>query len=715
MQNSASEVLKERFFHSFVSPTKRKHPGIKWLKTVKQMTHEALLITLAIALSFIASFTWLLLAYQKNLQELQSARHFAIEAFVENESQNLLAMKSVLNPESLSWHQIPFYFKLSSQKLNILLDKKIIENARLVCAPAMMRLVCEQMAWALNKREWNCLLETLQVYLMIEQKEAFHARTVAKWFLDRRELLNSTLKISEAEFHAILNSINAPMFERIAGSEELCNKVILSLQSPELAGEIYEFISRKIEVKPITAASFISKHSANLFADNLTAAAFPYLFTKEGYRSFERMQKRLINAVASMPYLATVAEVPQINASIEAALSIYKENYELSWRELLSKLRFKKPVNFESLLENTKRIASELDAAFSLIERLEKNLIIEDDLQLLGQAVAKIAPEKLSAHLPQSERMINHIPLTKENIEEYKQGIKKELDELVKQMAAVSSSPDLNKACYNLIASLPEDEAFLQKSEAFAKSLPTPIGEIYLDLVDHIKCVVLNHAALHINQAWRHEVADYYAKHIAGRYPFNKANYRRQVDLAHFSGLFGANGRWSKFKSKYLDQLKEGLVLLNEGKKITSHFNAIQAGWFGDGSQLKVAFSLTNATITGEARAVNLYLLGESVTFSRSYFGPHSFEWQKEVPELAKVEFLRKRRANSSLTYTGAWAWYKLLSLDGVSHEKVQRKLSSPAGEIRFSLHLHEGFRPLSSNANVPTEIVAAISQEIYE
>lgn len=719
MQNSASEVLKERFFHSFISSKKRKHPGLRWLKTVKQLSHETLLITLAIALSFVIAFTWLLLAYQKNLQDLQCTRELAIDAFVENESRNLLAMKSVLNPESLGWHQIPFYFKLSSQRLNALLDRKIIENAKLVCAPAMMRLVWEQLAWALNKRDWSHLLDTLHVYLMIDKKEPFHARTVAQWFLNKKEHFSATLKISEAEFQAILGAVNVAMFERVLSNEELCNKVILALQSPELAGEIYEFISAKIEAKPITAASFISKHSASLFVDNLTSATFPYLFTKEGYRGFERIQKRLINAVASMPYLTTIAEVPQINSSIEAALSIYKENYELAWHALLCKLRFKKPTRVVPLLESVKRIAVELDATFSLIERLEKNLIIEDDLQLLGQAVAKIVPEKLSTHLPQSERMINHIPLTKENVEEYKQGMKKDLDELIKQIADASSSPDTCKACYSLVATLPEDEGFLQKSEAFGKSLPTPLDGLYLDLVEHIKSVVLNHSALHINQMWRQDVADYYNKHITGKYPFNKANYRRQVELAHFTGFFGSNGRWAKFKSKYLDQLKEGHVLSSEGKKITSHFNAIQSGWFGGGPQLKVAFSLTNATITGEARAVNLYLLGESVTFSRSYSGPHSFEWQREAPELAKVEFLRKRRSNSSLTYTGAWAWYKLLSLDGLanSNGKVHRKLSSPAGEIRFLLHLHEGFRPLSSDVTVPKDIVSAISrlEGIYE
>ena len=91
MQNSASEVLKERFFHSFVSPKKRKHPGIRWLKTVKQLSHETLLVTLAIALTFIVSFSWLLLAYQKNLQELKCTRQLAIDAYVEHESQNLLA------------------------------------------------------------------------------------------------------------------------------------------------------------------------------------------------------------------------------------------------------------------------------------------------------------------------------------------------------------------------------------------------------------------------------------------------------------------------------------------------------------------------------------------------------------------------------------------------------------------------------------------------
>lgn len=727
MQTSTSEVLKERFFHSFISPKKRKHPGIRWLKTVRQMSQEALMTALLISLTFVALFTWLLAAYQKNLHELSNTRQLAIESSAETEnwSQNLLAVRNVLNPTALGWHQIPFYFKLSSQKLNSLLDKKITETARLVCAPAMMRLVCEHLSWSLQESQWETLLETLHIYLMLEGKEPFHSKAVAKWFLDRKERFGPTLSVNERELYAILSSLNAAMFERLSGNQELCSKVTLALQSPELAESVYEFISTKISsAKPVVASSFISKHSVTLFADNLANATFPHLFTKEGYRSFERMQKKLMNSMAAMPYLATVADIQQINSSIEGALGIYKDNYELAWQELLSKLRLKRQAKFEALLANIKRLASELDALFSLVERLEKNLIIEDDLQLLGQSIAKIAPEKLSQQLPQRERMLNHIPLSKETIQEYKQGMKKDLEEIIKQAANLSSSQNLNKACYNLIASLPEEEDLLQKSESFGRSLPAPLDGIYLDFIGHIKSVLQNHSANYINQMWRLEVADYYAKHIAGKYPFNKSNYRRQVTAYHFASFFAQCGRWAKFKQRYLDQLKPGHLILDAGKKAASHFNSIQTGWFTGSAQLKVAFSITNATISGEARAVNLYLLGENVTFSKSYFGPHEFVWQKEAPELARVEFLCKRRSNSSLTYAGTWAWYRLLSLDGLTnlgasaHEKAYRKFSSPTGEMRFLIHFHEDFRPLASEGLVvPRDIVSAIShlEEIYE
>lgn len=725
MQTSASEVLKERFFHSFISSKKRKHPGGKWLKTVRQASQETVVAVVLVVTLFVCSCTFLFLAYQRSLSEIKTVRQFLLEASseVENKSQNLLLAKQILNPESLSWHQIPFYFKLSGSKINTLLEKKIAETARTICAPAMMRSVCEQLSSHLQAQRWEKLLEALHVYLMLTGKESFSSRVVSRWFLERREEFTSALTAPQKEIYSIISSIDAAMFETVSGKPDLYKAILLSLESPELGQSVYEFIASKFDNgKSVSAAVFASKQAATLFVGDLKSATLPHLFTKEGYRGFAREQKRLMNALSAMPSLKRDLDMEQVNASIESALDIYKENYEFAWQDLLAKLRFKKSTSFDLLLSQIKRSAVDLDCLFNLIERLERNLIIEDDLQVLGQAVAKIAPEKLSGHIPRKENLLNHKPMTKEEAAEHKEAIRKDLVELTKQVASIASSQNQRKTCYKIVS---EQEELLQNSDTLARALPAPLDGIYLDLVSHVRATIESNAVAYVNHIWQSQVADYYSKHIANKYPFNKANYKTQVQLEHFTGFFGQEGKWQKFKQEYLDNLKSGYVLLNEARKVAKKFDAISAAWFGEGGQLSVAFGITNATISGQAHAVNLFLVGQKATFSRTNLGPNEFTWKKEAPELAKVEFLCKRNQNtenSGLTYVGPWSWYKLLSLDSLISpagcEKAYRKISSSAGEIKFLVYFHDGFHPLASEDLVlPKNIVSAtISLEgIYE
>jgi type VI protein secretion system component VasK len=711
-------ALVERFFQLLVAPPKKQFYASNVFFFYKGANRAIIGTSLLLSFAFIGGLGLVLYSYQKIKADVEIAQNAAMEIKLErgNFAKEISRLRSLVTFRPEFWYRPIYGIELADQRLINLLDKKLLKDTKHYCVPYMMNLIRNQMSTQLKCENWQELLASFRIYLMLIGKELFNKSAVSEWFLESKDLLAEVLPLQGVEMSELLQSITPEMFAHMEGDYSLYESILEFMQSAAFSQSIYNHISEKLLAKP---ALEISKFAPKRLLCFLNPAIFtvkvPYLYTKEGYADFASHKKAITRAFLKIEHLNDVLDSEQIKKAIEETTENYKEAYEAILRNMWSKIQFKNSKDVEECLETFKAISEESPSLMHFIRRIEKSILIQNVTnlgidylnhnELLEQGKSKL--EGLGAIMP--EPFSSYVLMNQEAFKSAGERIQQNLVAFVQCAAGIVNGKNPHHTCYKLMIETPKEEFVIYQGLVLANTLPFPLGSMYKDLVENFNALLNKNSAIYVNTAWYRDIYSYYVANIQNKYPLHSLNYQNQLSIEDFTEFFAVGGRFDRFKKTYLESGK--LVLASQAKKVIKYFEQIQSHWFGENTQLKVAFSITNVTISSMIKHVELHMLGQQIGINSSNLGPNEFVLTNKGPEIAKVEFLDNKKVSMSTVYAGPWSWYRLLALEDAlgGSEPLRKVLKTSGGEMGFMVHFHSRFFPLSNQTiNVPKAIVVS-------
>lgn len=273
-----------------------------------------------------------------------------------------------------------------------------------------------------------------------------------------------------------------------------------------------------------------------------------------------------------------------------------------------------------------------------------------------------------------------------------------------------------------LLQSLQHDNPLRLASE----HLPHPLNDWMLSLADQYNHELSQHVGHYINNRWQNMILKPFHDDFSTRYPFNKEA-RESVDLAQFTAFFKKNGTLDQFENKdflpLLTQTDEGWSInlriaqyLQVPHQVIEQLRSLatlQTTYFGEKETLAyAAFSAYVSKKPVTIKTVQLKI-GESLfTLTSSEKIANAFSWPNSIDDLELIVLSSTHQ--QSETFTGSWAWFKLVDKYAVKREKSRIVLRIPLeqeqGNIEITLLLPH---PETLNTHLFSDSSQTIPKEV--
>ncbi|MGQ9424410.1 type VI secretion system membrane subunit TssM [Gilvimarinus sp. F26214L] len=289
---------------------------------------------------------------------------------------------------------------------------------------------------------------------------------------------------------------------------------------------------------------------------------------------------------------------------------------------------------------------------------------------LLADKVEGTAVDKrfrsLNLLLRESPRGPAPIEATMRRVEE----LQRFVEEITLAPDPAQKSFEVAKARYQSGASNP-----ITSLRAYARSTPDPVRRWLTSLADESWRVVLESAHQHVNAEWQARVYGSYSRALAGRYPLHRSA-RDELAPADFSAFFKPQGTLHTFFSEYIEPFIETRGRW-ENKSIDNYsigFSPSSLAQLRRAAEIRNIFfreSRESPSIKLELRPYNMDRndarftldLGEQrLTYSHGPKFWTTVTWSgNSDARRVRLVFEDLDSAVSEATYTGPWAWFRLM------------------------------------------------------
>jgi type VI secretion system protein ImpL len=251
-------------------------------------------------------------------------------------------------------------------------------------------------------------------------------------------------------------------------------------------------------------------------------------------------------------------------------------------------------------------------------------------------------------------------------------GILRVIADIQQQLGALG--PDVAGVNPLGILSSADFRALLQSLEQQSAPLPPGLRTLVSGIGKTTAGSVVGGATSEVEQRYRQEVVPSCLALVEGRYPFSNPENQREMSLAEFGTVFGYDGVFDKFFTenvldKQVDMsgpqwtLLPGSVRLSQ--RILDQFQAarrLRDMFFEKGSQTPALnFFLTLSNLDAAAKRFVLQIDGQN---SEATPGPPKrwqLKWPGQASGSAIATFEEKFLDPPTLSYSGSWAWFRMI------------------------------------------------------
>ncbi|MCH9770410.1 MAG: hypothetical protein K0U12_05975, partial [Gammaproteobacteria bacterium] len=255
----------------------------------------------------------------------------------------------------------------------------------------------------------------------------------------------------------------------------------------------------------------------------------------------------------------------------------------------------------------------------------------------------------------------------------------KNLQDLQTYLTTIIAAGNTNKASYYAATDRLHDQADnnpITTLNKIVKQAPMPVKNWLINIDQASWEILLANSQKYLNMIWQASVLPYYQREIKQHYPLS-VDSKVDISLNDFSEFFGPSGIIEDFFNNYLapfvnthqtywtwKQL-DGIHISIPQSTLEAFLRAsiIQQMFFSDNQRRPgFQFNLTPVSLSTTTSSLNLNLGGQVVEFRNDLKEASDLNWPGPNQNLLTVKFISNTHRQMILSFSGPWAWFKLLA-----------------------------------------------------
>ncbi|MGB5832697.1 MAG: type VI secretion system membrane subunit TssM [Thiohalocapsa sp.] len=606
--------------------------------------------------------------------------------------------------------------------------QRILRNALL--PPVILRLE-DQVREAGGNPEF--LYDALRVYLMLDSPEHYDAETVRYWVgRDWERNLPRAITTEQREslkdhLQALFEQRPAPLPLDLDGALVAQSRDILN-RAP-LAERIYEQLKRDgvgasfPDFSIGDAAGDYAKLVFERRSGRPLSDGIPALYSYEGYhQGFAEQIRRLVTATADEDWiLGAQASLDsgseQTRRLVDDIRLLYLRDYVAAWTELLQDIDIVPPRDMHHAAEMARILADQeqsplrrLLVAAARQTELDRRIVeaeqgdtaedgpqpgflarvdryFGDDLQTSDPVLEEAAPE---AYVTRRFDWLHDLVTAGDGRAAPIDQALALLDQMHLHLKSVGAAASSGRGV--LAAG---ESAEIADVTRVAAEMPEPVSRVMATLAQDSADIVSGGMRAQLNRIWTAEVLPFCREAIHDRYPFDRGS-SRETTLHDFGRVFGPDGLLDAFFKENLSQLADtsgsrwrwlgsGIGISDDVLAQFQRATVIREAFFSGGAKLPaVQFELEPLALDAEVQQLILDIGGQIVDYRQGPPIPSQLQWPSPlVPGRVRLVFVDGAGGRPSRTYSGPWAWFRLLdsaSMRSTSQQELFRVSLSLAG-----------------------------------
>ncbi len=485
-------------------------------------------------------------------------------------------------------------------------------------------------------------------------------------------------------------------FKRVYSS--LRAKADRELVNPEsfitAAGSSFDLVYTSVDKNESSTISTTDDGCGFVSADTRELPPFiiPEFYSKEAFFGFFLENNKelpriaaddlwVLGALANAQY--SEADYDMIEQNIR---EIYVDDYIQTWRDQLNGLQIHKFENIRDAIEVTKVLGSSDSPIRRIAQLVSDHTNIYENIDDADGNV-----EGVASQLPSDKNLVAGLEI-KRSFREIQKMLVSTSDEIPTK---VSTMIQANADLYEYLKQIQDDASPSQKAlevaieraqlkgddpiyvlKRIADKLPAPFNRQLNQVADDAWRVILDMAAVALNEKWQNEIYGDYERLIAGRFPFTVGS-EDDLPLEDFEGFFSPEGILDKFYREellvFVDETTgnpreiAGNALSVESEFIESIKKAqqITKNFFDDSGNLNLAFNVSPIAMSNNSLRATLNVEGQLVSYAHGPRGHTKLVWPNVadgvIGSRVDISPTSKNGRSFSVSSAGPWSLIRLI------------------------------------------------------
>ena len=561
-------------------------------------------------------------------------------------------------------------------------------------------------AKTLSKEDAVSMLKDTKAYLMLSHPEQLQIEYIHQWLqsfvthkVDHKVLGKVTNVLAHSKYSVVPETHN----------KSLLPKVINLLQNYSVVDLMYLQIKEELEASHQDTKKTMRTNHALLLSEEQQVSV-PAIFQATFASIVIEFIKHRIQEAPSEDWLLQQLQKSLVNSQQleQALIARYWQDYLQTWHQYVTKFQLQP---FKHMQGATQILSQFATPTVTPLEAHAKEVA----------AALEVVPASYLAmdsefNLAQLQAYVNTDNAT------VWQPIIKAVQLLEKRMTRIAHDSNSAKAAYSFAKRRFENPTMqdeLSILQLQAQTLPQPLRQMILQLVDNSWQVILADAGHYVNAVWITQVYPFYAERLSGRYPFAK-DAKQSMTLKDFSAFFSPNGILAKFYQNYLQVFVDTghtpwVMRVLDGHTLQiddTHMAQLQYAYLLDRmffmhstKQPEVNFSLQLVNMTPMLSRFAIQMGDQYAVFQSSKDVAHkNFQWPDTSADLtSSLVFMTIDGRANEWKQQGDWSLFKLLDAAEVIPTDDSRRyllrFDEDGNHIKLQLTTQDDLNPFIPDA----------------
>ena len=521
------------------------------------------------------------------------------------------------------------------------------------------------------------LYASLRIYLMLDNPKKYDRQSITHWF-------NHYWQQQYSKTPAIVNQLKKHLQELLQIPElkwPLQNKLIQQAQTTLQKTPLEKLAYLELQGQYRLVEVPIVENIPDSKAIDTSVLKIPEFFSADNFKAiYNQAIPTITQKLLRGDWVIGKTDTSSVSQSRQNQLTmqlrdLYLSNYVQAWDKIIPKIKFNTPTDMDQLQDALQLLTNKNSTLMQLLKLIVANATLKQANTLI--------PVKEQKNITLLQNFVNRQPPY--------DAIQQKLKKLLLYVSEIDSAANGAKAGYNAsierLKKRGTDDPIRALINA-SKQTQAPIKQWLNVITQSSWKIILGNAKKYLDSIWQSFVLPQYNSKVVNHFPVY-TDATEEMSLADFTAFFGPDGTVDAFftyylkpfvdmSKKYWTWIKVDGIGINIPQKNLDMFNRaglIQQMFFSsDLNSPSTKFSLRPVKMASNTQSFVMNLEGETVPFTLSSSPTIAIKWPGPKPGLVTLRFTGELGQTQTRSFSGPWAWFKLLQLSNVATTRSAKR-----------------------------------------